>query len=64
MDDRRREASRESAEILADAATMEAIQAGLEEIERGEVVEFDDLRSELAERRAARANATRTVRPQ
>jgi len=44
----------ETAEILSDAGTLAALQAGLGELERGETVEFDDLRRELAERRAAR----------
>jgi len=42
----------ETAEILSDAATLEAVQAGLEEISRGEVIDFGDLREDLAERRA------------
>jgi antitoxin YefM len=44
----------ETAEILSEAATLEALQAGIDELARGETVELDDLRSELAERRAAR----------
>jgi antitoxin YefM len=47
------EALEETAEILSDAGTLAALQAGLGELERGETVEFDDLRRELAERRAA-----------
>lgn len=46
------EALEETAEILSDAATMDALQTGLGELERGETVEFEDLRRELAERRA------------
>ncbi len=48
------EALEETAEILSDAGTMDALQAGLEELERGEAVEFDELRRELAERRATK----------
>jgi antitoxin YefM len=47
------EALEETAEILSDGATLEALQAGLGEIARGETVELDDLRRELAERRSA-----------
>ncbi len=46
------EALEETAAILSDPATMDALQAGLGELERGETVEFEDLRRELAERRA------------
>lgn len=42
------EALEETAEILSDAATLDAIQAGLDESARGETIEFEDLRSELA----------------
>lgn len=45
------QALEETAEILSDAATLDALQAGLDELERGETVEFGDLRRELAERR-------------
>ncbi len=48
------QALEETAEILSDAATLDALQAGLDELARGEVVELGDLRDELAERRAAR----------
>ncbi|HTR72076.1 MAG TPA: type II toxin-antitoxin system Phd/YefM family antitoxin [Solirubrobacteraceae bacterium] len=48
------DALEETAEILSDAATLEALQAGIDELARGETVEFGDLRSELAERRATR----------
>jgi antitoxin YefM len=48
------QALEETAEILSDAATLEAIEAGLDEISRGETVDFDDLRRELAEKRAAK----------
>lgn len=48
------DALEETAEILSDAATLEALQAGIDELARGETVEFGDLRTELAQRRAAR----------
>ncbi|HEY1689586.1 MAG TPA: type II toxin-antitoxin system Phd/YefM family antitoxin [Solirubrobacteraceae bacterium] len=48
------EALEETAEILSDASTLDAIQAGLDQLARDEIVEFDDLRDELAQRRAAR----------
>lgn len=48
------EALEETAEILSDADALNALQAGLVEHARGETIEFDDLRRELAERRAAR----------
>jgi len=48
------EALEETAEILSDGATLDAIQAGLDELARGETVELDDLRRELAERRSPR----------
>ena len=44
----------ETAEILSDDSVLVAIRDGLSEIARGEVVKFDDLRRELADRRAAR----------
>ncbi len=48
------EALEETAEILSDPDALNALQAGLGEIAREETVELDDLRRELAERRAAR----------
>ncbi len=45
------EALEETAEILSDTATLDAIQAGLDEIARGETIGFEDLRSELAAKR-------------
>jgi antitoxin YefM len=48
------EALEETAEILSDPAVLEDLQAGLGELARGETVELDDLRRELAELRAAR----------
>ena len=47
------EALEETAEILADSATLQAIEAGLAELARGDSVTLDDLRRDLAERRAA-----------
>jgi hypothetical protein len=41
----------ETAEILSDRKTLEAIDEGLAEIERGEVVPLEQLRAELAELR-------------
>jgi prevent-host-death family protein len=48
------EALEETAEILSDPDALKALQAGLGEIAREETIELDDLRRELAERRAAR----------
>jgi hypothetical protein len=42
----------ETAELLADADALAAIQAGMAEIERDETVTLEALREELAERRA------------
>lgn len=47
------QALEETAEILSDAATLDAIHAGLDELARDETVDLDDLRRELAEKRAA-----------
>jgi len=47
------QALEETAEILSDTATLDAIHAGLDELARGETVDLDDLRRELAEKRAA-----------
>jgi antitoxin YefM len=47
------EALEETAEILSDSGTLEAIEAGLAELARGDSVTLDDLRRDLAERRAA-----------
>jgi prevent-host-death family protein len=46
------EALEETAEILSDAETLGAIQAGLDELAQGETIELDDLRRELAELRS------------
>jgi antitoxin YefM len=46
------EALEETAEILSDAGTLDALQAGLDELAGGEIVELDDLRRELADLRA------------
>ncbi len=45
------QALEETAEILSDAATLEAIQSGLEDLARDDTIEFADLRGELAEKR-------------
>lgn len=47
------QALEETAEILSDAATVDAIEVGLDELARGETIDLDDLRHELAEKRAA-----------
>jgi antitoxin YefM len=48
------EALEETAEILSDQTTLDAIEAGLAEIANGETVTLDELRADLARRRAAR----------
>jgi PHD/YefM family antitoxin component YafN of YafNO toxin-antitoxin module len=48
------QALEETAEILSDAETLSALQAGLDELARGETIELGDLRRELAELRAAK----------
>ncbi len=48
------QALEETAEILSDAETLSALQAGLDELSRGEAIEFGDLRRELTELRAAK----------
>jgi antitoxin YefM len=48
------EALEETAEILSDRDGIAAIEAGLAELERDETVTLDELRRELAERRARR----------
>ena len=48
------EALEETAEILSDSVTLDDIDAGLAELARGETVTLDELRRELAKRRAAR----------
>src|SRR5438105_11337096 len=45
------EALEETAEILSDPDALTAIEAGLAELSRDEVVTLEDLRRELAERR-------------
>jgi antitoxin YefM len=47
------EALEETAEVLSDPDALTALEAGLGEIARDETVTLVDLRSELAERRAA-----------
>ena len=48
------EALEETAEILSDSATLAGIDAGLGELAREDIVTLADLRSELAQLRAAR----------
>ncbi len=48
------QALEETAEILSDTAIVDSLQAGLDELARGETIELDDLRRDLAEKRAAR----------
>jgi antitoxin YefM len=48
------DALEETAEILSDSETLAAIEAGLAELSREEVVSLADLRAELDERRSTR----------
>lgn len=48
------QALEETAEILSDPATLDAIQAGVSELAQGDTITLDDLRRDLAQRRAAR----------
>jgi len=48
------ESLEETSEILSDADALAALDAGLGELGREETVSLDDVRRELAERRAAR----------
>lgn len=48
------QALEETAEILSDPATLDAIAAGMSELEQGDTIALDDLRRDLAQRRAAR----------
>jgi antitoxin YefM len=48
------EALEETAEILSDPDALAALEAGLAELSRGEALTLEDLRGELAERRASR----------
>ncbi|HEX6026730.1 MAG TPA: type II toxin-antitoxin system Phd/YefM family antitoxin [Solirubrobacter sp.] len=45
------QALEESAEILSDADALAAIESGLADLRRGDVVSLDELRAELADRR-------------
>lgn len=45
------EALEETAEVLSDPEALSALEAGLTELDRGEVVTLSELRTELAERR-------------
>jgi len=48
------QALEETAEILSDPATLDAIEAGMSELAQGDTTALDDLRRDLAQRRAAR----------
>jgi antitoxin YefM len=48
------QALEETAEILSDPATLDAIDTGMSELARGDTVALDDLRRDLAQRRASR----------
>jgi prevent-host-death family protein len=48
------EALEETAEILSDSVTLAQIEAGIAELTQGESVTLDELRADLAERRASR----------
>ena len=48
------EALEETAEILSDSVTLAQIEAGLRELAQGDSVTLEELRRELAERRASR----------
>lgn len=48
------EALEETAEILSDSRALEAIETGLADLAAGEAVTLEELRIELAERRAVR----------
>jgi prevent-host-death family protein len=48
------QALEESAEILSDPDALAAIEAGLADLNRGDVVTLDALRAELADRRRTR----------
>lgn len=47
------EALEETAEILSDSATLAHIETGLKELAQGDTVTLEELRRELAERRAS-----------
>jgi antitoxin YefM len=48
------EALEETAEILSDSVTLAQIETGLKELAQGDGVTLEELRRELAERRASR----------
>ena len=48
------ESLEETAEILSDPVALAALEAGLGELRRGETVTLEELRLEIAERRASR----------
>jgi len=45
------DALEETAEILSDSDALAALETGLSEVERGEIVELSELRRDLAQRR-------------
>jgi antitoxin YefM len=47
------EALEETAEILSDSVTLAQIETGLKELAQGDTVTLEELRRELAERRAS-----------
>jgi antitoxin YefM len=48
------QALEETAEILSDPATLDAVEAGMSELAQGDTIDLDDFRRDLAQRRAAR----------
>jgi antitoxin YefM len=48
------QALEETAEVLSDADALDAIDEGIADLRRGEVVSLEDVRAELAERRRSR----------
>jgi antitoxin YefM len=48
------QALEETAEILSDSVTLAQIETGLKELAQGDTVTLEELRRELAERRASR----------
>jgi antitoxin YefM len=48
------QALEETAEILSDPAALDAIKASMSELKQGATIDLDDLRRDLAQRRAAR----------
>jgi antitoxin YefM len=48
------QALEETAEILSDPATLDAIETGMSELAQGDTIALDDLRRDLAQRRTTR----------